>query len=485
MNLFFSGHQEKYAVEQTLLTLFPQERPVYPTTPSGGDNELCLSFSRGTTWATARAVLRRDGQTYTRQCRVAVADLPPDDPVVTTRLTRRTLQRAFYLAAVDCLGAEPPWGMLSGVRPVKLPTRALEAGATPRQAEAMLRDQYRVSPLRRRLAVDCAQASLAVKARLLPQEVSLYVGIPFCPTRCAYCSFISSSGSANRLIPAYLDALDEEIDAAAAALRAAGRTVRTVYLGGGTPTTLDAPQLARLLDHLRTAFALDPRAEFTVEAGRPDTITREKLLALRAGGANRISVNPQTMSDQVLAAIGRSHSAQQIREAYALARQVDVGAFNMDLIAGLPADTLAGFRATVEEVIALDPENITVHTLALKRGARLRQEDTPLPDGPTVAAMLDFAWDALDRAGYVPYYLYRQKFMSGGFENVGWCKPGWASEYNICMMEELHTVLSLGAGGVTKFVGEGTVRRAANPKYPQEYLRQLPQLRAEKAAWTW
>ncbi len=485
MNLFFSGHQEKYAVEQTLLTLFPQERPVYPTTPPGGDNELCLSFSRGTTWATARAVLRRDGQTYTRQCRVAVADLPPDDPVVTTRLTRRTLQRAFYLAAVDCLSAEPPWGMLSGVRPVKLPTRALEAGATPRQAEAMLRDQYRVSPLRRRLAVDCAQASLAVKERLLPQEVSLYVGIPFCPTRCAYCSFISSSGSANRLIPAYLDALDEEIDAAAAALRAAGRTVRTVYLGGGTPTTLDAPQLAHLLNHLRTAFALDPQAEFTVEAGRPDTITREKLLALRAGGANRISVNPQTMSDQVLAAIGRSHSAQQIREAYALARQVDVGAINMDLIAGLPADTLAGFQATVEEVIALDPENITVHTLALKRGARLRQEDTPLPDGPTVAAMLDFAWDALDRAGYVPYYLYRQKFMSGGFENVGWCKPGWASEYNICMMEELHTVLSLGAGGVTKFVGEGTVRRAANPKYPQEYLRQLSQLRAEKAAWTW
>lgn len=482
MNLFFSGHQEKYAVEQTLLTLFPQERPVYPTTPPGGDNELCLSFSRGTTWATARAVLRRDGQTYTRQCRVAVAGLPPDDPVVTTRLTRRTLQRAFYLAAVDCLGAEPPWGMLSGVRPVKLPTRALEAGATPRQAEAMLRNQYRVSPLRRRLAVDCAQASLAVKERLLPQEVSLYVGIPFCPTRCAYCSFISSSGSANRLIPAYLDALDEEIDAAAAALRAAGRTVRTVYLGGGTPTTLDAPQLAHLLDHLRTAFALDPQAEFTVEAGRPDTITREKLLALRTGGANRISVNPQTMSDQVLAAIGRSHSAQQIREAYALARQVDVGAINMDLIAGLPADTLAGFQATVEEVITLDPENITVHTLALKRGARLRQEDTPLPDGPTVAAMLDFAWDALDRAGYVPYYLYRQKFMSGGFENVGWCKPGWASEYNICMMEELHTVLSLGAGGVTKFVGEGTVRRAANPKYPQEYL---PQLRAEKAAWTW
>ena len=302
MNLFFAGHQEKYAVEQTLLTLFPQERPVYPDTPPGGDNELVLSFSRGSQWCTARAVLRRGGKTYVRQCRVAAAELPAEDPVVSTRLTRRTLQRAFYLAAVDCLGTEPPWGMLSGVRPVKLPTRAMEAGASPRQAEAMLRDQYRVSPLRRQLAMDCAQASLAVKRDLKPQEISLYVGIPFCPTRCAYCSFISASGSANRLIPDYLDALLAEIDAAGAAARRAGKTVRSVYLGGGTPTTLEAPQLAELLDRLRRAFQLAPGTECTVEAGRPDTITREKLIAIREGGGNRISVNPQTMSDPVLAA---------------------------------------------------------------------------------------------------------------------------------------------------------------------------------------
>lgn len=485
MNLYFTGHQEKYAVEQTLLTLFPQERPVYPDTPPGGDNELELSFTRGAAWATARATLRRDGKTYHRQSRVPAADLTDSDPVQTTRLIRRALQRAFYRAAVDCLGTEPPWGMLSGVRPVKLPTRAMEAGATPRQAEKMLRELYRVSPLRRQLAMDCAKASLAVKQDLKPEEVSLYVGIPFCPTRCAYCSFISASGSANKLIPAYLDALLGEIDGAGEALRKAGKTVRTVYLGGGTPTTLEAPQLKTLLDRLRTAFSLADGTELTVEAGRPDTITREKLLALKEGGTNRISVNPQTMSDEVLAAIGRSHRAADIRAAYALAREVDVGAINMDLIAGLPADTLTGFQDTVREVIALDPENITVHTLALKRGARLRQEDTPLPDGQTVAAMLDFAWAALRQAGYVPYYLYRQKFMSGSFENVGWCKPGWASEYNICMMEELHTVLSLGAGGVTKFIGEGTVRRAANPKYPQEYLQSIDRITAEKASWTW
>ena len=479
MNLYFTGHGEKYAVEQTLLTLFPQERPVYPETPPGGDNELELTFSRGTTWCTARATLRREGRTYTRQCRVQTSQLPQDDPVVATRLTRRTLQRAFYLAAVDCLGAEPPWGMLSGVRPVKLPTRAMEAGATPRQAERMLRDRYHVSPLRRQLA----QASLAVKGALKPEEISLYVGIPFCPTRCAYCSFISASGSANRLIPDYLAALHAEIDAAGAAARRAGKTVRAVYIGGGTPTTLEAGQLAALLERVKDAFALAPGTEFTVEAGRPDTITRDKLLAIRAGGGNRISVNPQTMSDAVLAAIGRSHRAQDIRRAYALAREVGGLAINMDLIAGLPGDTPQGFRQTLEEVMALAPENLTVHTLALKKGARLRQEDTPLPTGDQVAAMLDDAWAALEAGGYAPYYLYRQKFMSGALENVGWTRPGYVNQYNICMMEELHTVLSLGAGGVTKFVENGVVRRMANPKYPQEYLRTIDTIRAEKAAW--
>ena len=480
MKLFFTGHQEKYAVEQTMLTLFPQERPVYPEIPPGGDNELELTLTRGPVWATAAAVLRRDGGTFRRQARVKTAALAGDDPVTATRLTRRTLQRAFYLAAVDALRTEPPWGMLSGVRPVKLPTRAMEEGASPRQAEAMLRDQYRVSPLRRQLAMDCAQASLQVKQSLQPSELSLYVGIPFCPTRCAYCSFISASGAANRLIPTYLDGLVQEIEAAGQGVRAAGKTIRSVYIGGGTPTTLNADQLTQLLEAVQTAFDLAPGTEFTVEAGRPDTITREKLDAIRRGGGNRISVNPQTMSDSVLKAIGRSHRAEDIRRAYAIARESQAGAVNMDLIAGLPTDTVAGFQDTLTQVIQLAPENITVHTLALKRGARLRQEETTLPDGRAVAQMLSFAWAALREAGYQPYYLYRQKFMSGSFENVGWCRPGFLSVYNICMMEELHTVLSLGAGGVTKTIGGGCVRRQANPKYPQEYLRDLPRLMEEK-----
>lgn len=485
MKLFFQGHDEKYAVEQTMLTLFPAERPLYPEEAPGGDNELELSFSRGETWSTATAKLRREGKTFTRQCRVKTQELNNDDPVVVTRLTRRTLQRAFYMAAMDCLGTEPPWGMLSGVRPVKLPTKAMLEGATPAQAEAELRDRYRVSPDRRKLAMACAKASFSLKKSLTENEVSLYVGIPFCPTRCAYCSFISSSGSANKLIPQYLEGLFQEIDAAGANLLASGKTVRTVYIGGGTPTTLDADQLRALLERINKAFQLKPGTEFTVEAGRPDTITREKLEAIREGGGNRISVNPQTMSDKVLEAIGRSHRAGDIQKAYALARETKVGAVNMDLIAGLPADTVEGFRDTLDQVINLDPENITVHTLALKKGARLRQEEAVLPTGEEVAQMLAYAWQALEAAGYEPYYLYRQKFMSGSFENVGWCKPGYVNEYNICMMEELHTVLSLGAGGVTKTVGGGTVRRMANPKYPQEYIRTIQDIVEEKSAWSW
>lgn len=483
MKLYFSGHQEKYAVEQTLLTLFPGQRPVYPDQPPGaGEPALFLNLNQGEKALTATARLTWEGTVYQGSARVRRAELT-GEAVHDTRLTRRCLQRAFYQAAVACLGAEPPWGMLSGVRPVKLPVKAVREGATLAQAEAMLAETYHVSPPRRRLAMDCAKACLAVEADLLPQEISLYVGIPFCPTRCAYCSFISAAGHKHKLIPPYLEALRQEIAAAGETVGRLGKTLRSVYIGGGTPTTLSPSQLADLLSHLQRAFSLAPGLEFTVEAGRPDTITREKLAAIRAGGGNRISVNPQSMDDVVLQAMGRDHRAADIYRAYELVRQADFTAVNMDLIAGLPQDSEAGFRHSLEAVMSLGPENITVHTLALKRGSRLREEGSSIPDGQTVANMLDYAWQALREGGYVPYYLYRQKYMSGSLENVGWCKPGFASLYNICMMEELHPVLSLGAGGVTKAVDleRGQVRRLSNPKFPQEYLRDQDRILSEKA----
>ena len=483
MKLYYRGHNYKYAAEQMLLTLFPTERPEYADAPPGpGEDALVLSLSRGETWATATAALIWGGKEYRAARRCRVSELT--DQLSADRALQRILKLAFYDAGTAALGKEPPWGALTGVRPVKIPAKAMLAGATPAQAEKVLRDTYRVSPGRRKLAMDCAQASLAAQRSLGEQEVSLYVGIPFCPTRCAYCSFVSADvGRALKLIDPFLDALSREIRATGAMLADAGLRVRTVYFGGGTPTTLSAPQLDRLMGEIAEHIDLSACTEYTVEAGRPDTITAEKLAVLKRRGCDRVSVNPQSMSDAVLAAMGRAHRAADILGAFALVRESGIGCVNMDLIAGLPGDSADGFRASLDQVLELAPENVTVHTLALKKGSRLMEGETPLPPGEDVAAMLDYAWAALRESGQIPYYLYRQKYMSGSFENVGWCLPGTESLYNICMMEELHTIVSLGGGGVTKLVDRNTgyITRIANAKYPQEYIQKIDAICADKA----
>ena len=483
MKLYYRGHNYRYAAEQMLLTLFPTERPEYADAPPGpGEDALVLSLSRGETWATATAALTWGGAEYRAARRCRVSELT--DQLSADRALQRILKLAFYDAGTAALGKEPPWGALTGVRPVKIPAKAMLAGATPAQAEKVLRDTYRVSPGRRKLAMDCAQASLAAQRSLGEHEVSLYVGIPFCPTRCAYCSFVSADvGRALKLIDPFLDALSREIRATGAMLADAGLRVRTVYFGGGTPTTLTAPQLDRLMGELAEHIDLSACTEYTVEAGRPDTITAEKLAVLKRRGCDRVSVNPQSMSDAVLAAMGRAHRAADILGAFALVRESGIGCVNMDLIAGLPGDSADGFRSSLDQVLSLAPENVTVHTLALKKGSRLMEGDTPLPAGEDVAAMLDYAWTALRESGQIPYYLYRQKYMSGSFENVGWCLPGTESLYNICMMEELHTIVSLGGGGVTKLVDRhtGYIQRVANAKYPQEYIQKIDAICADKA----
>ena len=486
MTVTLKGHDYKYAVEQMLLTLFPEERPTYGARE---ENRVTVSLSRGNTWLTAAAVLHWKGRLTRHTCRAKAAELT-GEALHDGRVCQRIVKLAFYRAGVEALGKEPPWGAMTGVRPVKIPTKAMLAGATPAQAKRLLRGAYRVTPLRAQLAVDCAQASLAVQRTLRPDEISLYVGIPFCPTRCAYCSFISADVKhALKLIDPYVDALIREIEAAGRALSAAGLAVRSVYFGGGTPTTLSAGQLDRVLSAIEERIGLERCGEYTVEAGRPDTITREKLDVLRRHGVGRLSVNPQTMEDSVLRAMGRAHTAREIEEACALVRATGDFWINMDLIAGLPADSPEGFRRTLDKVLSLGPENITVHTLARKRGAALTAGESPCPfPGPEeVAEMLEYAWVRLRPAGYAPYYLYRQKFMSGSFENVGWCQPGRESLYNICMMEELQPILSLGSGGVTKLVDTraGSIRRRANPKYPQEYIARIDQICQEKEELSW
>ena len=336
--------------------------------------------------------------------------------------------------------------------------------------------------------MDCARASVALLGALRPEELSLYVGIPFCPTRCAYCSFVSADvGKSLKLMEPFLDGLDQELTAVGGNLARSARRIRTVYMGGGTPTTLTAAQLDRLLTAMEEKLDLSSCVEFTVEAGRPDTITREKMAVLAAHGVGRVSVNPQTMADHVLAAMGRSHRAADILRAYDDVRAAGRFDVNMDLIAGLPLDTAEGFAQSLEQVLSLAPENITVHTLALKKGSALMTGGVSLPTPETVAAMLELAWSRLRAAGYVPYYLYRQKYMSGGFENVGWCLPGHENQYNIIMMEELHTVLSLGGGGMTKLVDreKGSIRRLSNPKYPKEYIERIDAVCAEKETLEW
>ena len=475
-----------YAAEQMMLTLFPGERPEYPgealRTLDGGDSAAGFTLSRQGEEAVLTARVVREGKEAQASFSFPAGELDRA-PEAVYHTVQHALKMAFYQAGVEMLGYEPPWGALTGVRPVKLPTRAMKRGASPEQARQELEREYRVSPVRAKLAADCAEASLAADRSLKDNEVSVYVGVPFCPTRCAYCSFVSADvGRTLKLVEPYLDAVFQEIDATAAALKEAGLTVRSFYMGGGTPTTLTADQMDRLLARCEEALPLEGCTEYTVEAGRPDTITREKLEALARHGIGRISINPQTLEDHVLAAIGRKHSAGDIRMACDLARSVGFDCVNMDLIAGLPRDSFDGFCRSLEGVLAMDPENVTVHTLALKKGSTLMERGDLLPSGDDVARMLDFSLDTLRREGYAPYYLYRQKYMSGSLENVGWAKPGKESLYNIIMMEELQTVVSIGGGGVTKLVdpAAGKILRLPNPKYPHDYLAMLDKVLAQK-----
>jgi oxygen-independent coproporphyrinogen-3 oxidase len=344
-----------------------------------------------------------------------------------------------------------------------------------------------VSPERAELCVEAAQAAVDIEAGLRERDAMLYIGIPFCPTRCAYCSFVSGSVEKwGGLIEPFLEALRAELDAVAVSASALGLSIAAVYIGGGTPTTLSAEQLDGLLGRLGRVFDLSGTREVTVEAGRPDTITREKLEVMKRRGVTRISVNPQSMSDGVLEAIGRRHTARDTARAFRDAREAGFDSMNMDIIAGLPADTASGFAGTLDAVTELGPENITVHTLSMKKGARITQERTPAPGGDAVSEMLALAAASLRRHGYAPYYLYRQKFMSGGFENVGWSRPGHAGIYNVCMMEELRTVLAAGGGGVTKLVSRdrGRIERIFNPKYPKEYIERIGAIIDKKTAIT-
>lgn len=474
MKLWLVGHDDRYAVEQLQLSLFPEEI----MEPVDAAFEGCGAVSR--LERTDDLLTMHTTITWLDRTAEATRTLPAQEE--TTRLRRQKLQQSYYDAAIQLLPKAPAWGALAGVRPTKLTTKHLLQGGTVESADALLRDTYFISPERRQLCIEASLSSQKAAALLEPEDVSLYIGIPFCPTRCAYCSFVSRSiGKRTDLLAPYLEALLREMELTGKLLESSGRKVRTIYIGGGTPTTLSAPQLARLMDGVKSHFDLSRCMEFTVEGGRPDTLDAEKLAVIRAHGADRMSINPQTMQDSVLRASGRPHTAQDILRSYDQARAAGYDAINMDLIAGLPTDTPEGFRDSLDRVAALNPENITVHTLAIKKGADLYENRKGLSTAEQVADMVEYTNRTLRALGYRPYYLYRQKYMSGSFENVGWSRDGKDCLYNIYMMEEMHTILSLGGGGMNKVnFADGSLRRFHNPKFPEQYIEMLDEVLAQK-----
>lgn len=397
-------------------------------------------------------------------------------------LRERLLAKAMVKVLKKLTGIIPPWGILTGIRPAKLMRKYMnENGAS--FAEEYFREFFEVSEEKTLLASDVAAFENTCISLSGENSFSLYVSIPFCPTRCSYCSFVSHSvKSAAKLIPEYVERLCEEIKLTAEKAKAQSLKLETVYIGGGTPTSFSAEELTKITDALKESFDMDNVREFTVEAGRPDTIDEKKLLALKKAGVTRISINPQTFSDSVLKAIGRPHTAKDTEEKFHLARDLGFDNINTDLIAGLPTDSFEGFSDSIERAIALSPENITVHTLSLKRSAEIVTENETAGICRETEKMVDYANKRLYESGYRPYYMYRQSKSIGNLENTGWCKDNKPCLYNIFMMEEIHTVLAVGASAVTKLKDPYSekLERVYNYKYPYEYISRFSDMKQRK-----
>lgn len=477
MNLLLQGNSFRYEMERLTMMFFPLEKIHWYLEEAPADQPFVL------------ARVEREGESLRLTAGLADGIHTPESRLVSQmdeKQTELALGRLLYEALCRATGITPPWGILTGIRPVKLLRELCAQTGNREEAERRFAAEYLVSPAKVALAAQTEGYERAILDLNRPRDFSLYVSIPFCPTRCHYCSFVSHGiKQAQKLMPQYLETLEQELRDTAKIARELGLRLTTVYFGGGTPTTLSAAELDRLMGRVEECFDLSALQEYTVEAGRPDTITREKLAVIRSHGAGRISVNPQTFHDKVLRTIGRSHTVQQFLESYQLARGMGFDCINIDLIAGLPGDDLAGFVQSVDSAIALAPENITVHTLSIKRAAGLGGQDAHLlqKEYSMAVDMVDYSYRALDAAGFHPYYLYRQRSTAGNLENTGFARPGKDGRYNVYIMAETQTILAVGAGAVTKAVHPktGEVTRVYNHKYPYEYIARYEELLQRKA----
>ena len=388
-------------------------------------------------------------------------------------------KRFLYNRLAEATGNQPEWGILTGVRPVKLFGDLIRGGKSPDEAKAEMMDGYLLGQSKANLLLETWKTQQKTRMVVDENRVALYVGIPFCPSRCLYCSFPSYQATPERM-KTYLTALWHEMDVIGREMKSSGLQIESIYVGGGTPTTLSPDEMQELLIRLLSGFPVDHLREFTVEAGRPDTITPERLNVLKSLGVGRISINPQTMKQSTLDAIGRAHTPAAILEAFQLAKEIGFSVINADLIAGLPGETIEDFVENLEAMIQLGPENLTVHTLAVKRASRLAEVDLlyNYHQGEQVGEMLKAGADLLMKAEYHPYYLYRQKQMTGNHENVGYALQGTESIYNIRIMEENQTVVALGAGGISKqwYPSENRLERIPNVSNFEQYTERIDEM---------
>nr|WP_304006530.1 coproporphyrinogen dehydrogenase HemZ [Ruminococcus bromii] len=471
MNLYVKNHNFHFELENLTRLFFPNEKitvirdfsePQPPCIYTGVSDKITISVNIGSF----------------NKSETAVKKLTDDDnELVSAQL--------LYKLLCDFTGLTQPWGILTGVRPVKL-LRRLAEESNEEQAVKKFENDFFVSNEKIALSRETEHNERKILELSKPESFSLYVGIPFCPSRCSYCSFVMASiERAEKLIEPYTKLLCEEIKRTAEIANKLGLRLETVYFGGGTPTTLSAEQLDTVLGTVNNSFDMSTCREFTVEAGRPDTIDIAKLFALKENKVDRISINPQTVNDEVLKTIGRKHTAQQFFDAFELARKCGFDNINTDLIAGLPTDTPESFKNSLDSIVRLNAECITVHTLCMKRASRLTTEGVTLDlqQARDAREMLAYTQNILGQNEYIPYYMYRQSRMVGNLENVGWSKKGFESLYNVYVMDETHTILACGSGGVTKLKRNNPdyLERIFNFKYPYEYIDRFDELIQRKS----
>ena len=391
------------------------------------------------------------------------------------------IKKSVFFACKKLSDMPTPWGVSTGIRPAKTARMMLDEGFSESEILSFMQNEYFVAENKARLSLVVAKKEAELLKNRLKNGISLYVGVPFCPTRCSYCSFISQAVEHNRkFLEPYADALMKEIEATAEIVQSFGYKTETVYFGGGTPTTLPPEILDRVIKKVKECFDISSLKEFTVEAGRPDTFSDEMLSVLRENGVNRISINPQTMNQKTLDLIGRKHTVEDTVKAFEMAKKYNCFSINADLIAGLPEETPEDFERTVKEVVSLNPDAVTVHTMYMKRAARLIDDFEKLRFASHTEKMVDFSHEFLTKKGFLPYYMYKQRNTLGNLENTAFAKDGHESLYNIYIMEEIQTIFALGGGASTKMVKGDLIERVFNPKEAGDYIKRIDEIIEKK-----